>query len=127
MSRKPFMKDPETGKHRQANVEGLYKHYPGTCTMRYIQSGTSTGFDPRKTATKTRLYPSLHGWVAVCYETDGLITFYVQLDKDRAAWQRIEWSRHFDENWDDTSVQAAIDNFLWVAACEEAGKILPRE
>ncbi|MFC1975476.1 hypothetical protein ACFLXQ_03645 [Chloroflexota bacterium] len=85
MSRKTFMKDPETGKHRQANVDGMYVHYPGTCTMFYVQTGKQHGFGPRSTGTKIRLYPSRYGWVAVCYETRGFITFYVQLTKDRTA------------------------------------------
>ena len=40
--------------------------------------------------------------------------------------KRIEWPTGFDTNWDDDMVQEAIDNFIWVAECEEAKLILPK-
>jgi hypothetical protein len=75
---------------------------------------------------ETRLCPSRFGWVAIWYETKGVITFFVQINPQRAAWQRIEWPANFEKSWDINKVRDAIINFLWVAECENTRQILPR-
>ena len=115
------------GQHHRID-EGLYLHYPDTCDVQDVTevSSADSPWAYRSTATnQTRLAPSRLGWVAICYETKGLITFYVQLTSTRAAWQRIEWPTGFDENWDKDKVGEAINNFIWVAECEESQQILP--
>ena len=67
----------------------------------------------------------------LAYGTDSLQPYQVDplaqvVEQAPVAWQRIEWPMHFIENWDHAKVQAAVDNFIWVAECEEAGEILPR-
>lgn len=118
----------ENGKHHTID-ERLYLHYTNTCDVHdaSVMSGGGLPFASRSTALeKIRIAPSRVGWIAICYETKGVITFYAQINMDRAAWQRIKWPSNFDQNWDDSKVQEAIDNFLWVAECEEAKKILPK-
>jgi hypothetical protein len=118
----------EDGSHHRLD-EGLYLHYPGTCNVHdisQVNSGRHT-WAPRETAIpETRLATSRLGFVAICYEIKGRMTFFVQLSHTRAAWQRLEWETNFVENWDEKQVHAAIDNFLWVAECENAGKVLPK-
>jgi hypothetical protein len=114
------------GEHHKV-VEGLYLHYPDTCEVAdVVKAGTT--FDPRPSGptSEIRLSPSRLGWVAICYEEKGFITFSVQLNHKRQAWQRIAWSANFQEKWDNKKVREAIDNFLWVAECEEAKQILPK-
>jgi hypothetical protein len=109
--------------------EGIYLHYPDTCNVHdaRIVSSAQSPWAPRKTKMgEPRPVPSSRGWVEVCYETKGLITFFVQLEPDRAAWQRIEWPTGFDTHWDEDKVKKAIDNFIWVADCENAKQILPK-
>ena len=116
------------GEHHRVD-EGLYLHYPDTCNVHDVTE-VSTARSPwasRSTAmNETRLAPSRLGWVAICYETKGLMTFFVQLNPTRAAWQRIKWPAGFDRNWDEDRVREAINHFIWVAACEEAQQILPK-
>jgi len=119
----------ENGKHHRVDSdEGLILHYPNTCNLHDLTEVSSkTGpFAPRKTAIDMRLAPSRVGWVAICYETKGVITFFAQIDSEHAAWQRIEWTPNFDQDWDDGVVQRAIENFLWVAECEVAQSVLPK-
>lgn len=116
------------GEHHKVDA-GLYLHYPDTCDVHDISEVNSSKptWAYRETAiSETRLAASRLGLVAICYETKGLITFFVQLNPIRAAWQRIEWETNFVEHWDEKKVQDAIDNFLWVAECENAGKILSK-
>lgn len=116
------------GKHHRMD-EGLYLHYPDTCNVHAATEVKSTHslWAPRSTRMdEIRLAPSRLGWVALCYETKGVMTFFVQLSEARAAWQRIEWPTGFEANWDHKKVKEAIDNFLWVAECEEARQLLPK-
>ena len=109
--------------------EGLYLHFPDTCDVHDVCEVTSANpvWAPHSTMLEgTRLAPSRLGWVAICYETKGIMTFFVQLNTTRAAWQRIKWPAGFDKDWDEEKIKKAIENFLWVAECEEARKILPR-
>jgi hypothetical protein len=115
--------------HHHRIDEGLYLHYPDTCNVHGITevSSADSPWAYRSTVmNQTRLAPSRLGWVAICYETKGLMTFFVQLSPTCAAWQRIEWPTGFVENWDEDKVREAIDNFIWVAECEEARQILPK-
>lgn len=108
-------------KHHRLD-EGLYLHYSDTCNVHDISevSSAQSAWAPRSTALKeTRLAPSRYGWVAICYETKGRLTFFVQLSERRAAWQRVEWPTGYVTIWDENQVREAIDNFLWVAECEE--------
>lgn len=117
----------ENGEHHKKD-ERLYLHYPNTCNVHKApQSSAGSPFSRRSTAMKEiRLVPSRVGWVAICYERKGIITFFAQISPTRAAWQRIKWVPNFDQNWDDRKVREAIDNFLWVAECEEAQRVLPK-
>src|SRR5437660_11743558 len=126
MARKYFMLDPETGKHHTEPDERIFIHYPNTCNVQDTDPRVRVHFDPRSTAIELRLASSPKGWVAVCYETKGMMTFYVQLNAHRAAWQRIEWQPDFHKNWDDNKVREAICNVLWVAECEEAQALLTK-
>lgn len=128
---KVFLKDPDTGKHRKRVDEGLYVHYPTTCSINEVRNRsaitTKNGpFASRTTAIETRLAPSPKGWVAICYETKGLITFFVQMTPTRAAWQRIEWPPDFHKNWDEVAIKKAIKKFLLVAECEIKRQPLPK-
>jgi hypothetical protein len=118
----------EKGKHHRVD-EGLWLHYPGTCNVHdvdVIGSGESP-WAPRSTQMdEIRFATSDLGLVAVCYEKKGRMTFMVQLDAKRVAWQRIGWHPDYQTGWDDDEVQRAIRNFLWVAQCEEARQLLPR-
>lgn len=108
--------------------EHLWLHYEDTCNIHEVAEmdmSRSVWEDRSTSINETRLCPSRFGWVAICYETKGVITFFVQMNQDRAAWQRREWPANFDKNWDDKMVREAIDNFLWVAECEIAKEILP--
>lgn len=116
------------GKHHRMD-EGLYLHYPDTCNVLDAAeiSTAHSPWAPRSTSMdETRQAASRLGWVTLCYEKKGVMTFFVQLSPTRAAWQRIEWGTDFDANWDDKQVQEAIDNFIWVAECEEARQLLPK-
>jgi hypothetical protein len=116
------------GMHHRVD-EGLYLHYRGTCDVHDVTevSTARSPWAPRSTAmNETRLAASRLGWVAICYEKKGVMTFFVQLNPRRAAWQRIEWPTGFEKNWDEGRVREAIDNFIWVAECEEAKQILPK-
>ena len=116
------------GKHHRMD-EGLYLHYPDTCNVHAAteMKSTHSPWAPRSTRMdEIRLAPSRLGWVALCYETKGVMTFFVQLSEARAAWQRIEWPTGFEANWDDRKVKEAIGNFLWVAECEDARQLLPK-
>lgn len=116
------------GKHHRID-EGLYLHYPNTCDVHNTTKVNTahSPWAPRSTAiSETRLAASSLGFIAVNYERKGRITFFVQLTPTRVAWQRIEWPSGFDSNWDEDKVQEAIDNFVWVAKCEETRKILPK-
>ncbi len=132
MDRQPFMRDPITHGHNFKDTDpgelGIIIHYSDTCTLCNPNnlSTNKNPFDPRKTAKETRLYPSRKGWVAICYETKGLITFFVQLNAHRAAWQRIKWDANSEDSLNKQKLRNAIDHFLWVAECEEARKILPK-
>ena len=117
----PKLKNKETGKHRKKNDEGLYVHFRDTCSVYDAAKVRKYGdlFATRKTAMKPyQLYPSRYGWVLVCYETKGFMTFSVQLTPKRAAWQRIEWAPGFDKNWDERKVRKAITWFINVAEHE---------
>lgn len=121
------------GKHHKINTR-LYLHYPNTCNVHDASevSAAYSAWVPWSTAMiETRLAASLLGWVAICFEPKGFMTFFVQLNSTgvpwRAAWQRIEWSTDFDKNWNEDKVREAINNFIWVAECEEAKKILPKK
>jgi hypothetical protein len=118
----------DDGRHHRMD-EGLYLHYPDTCNVHAatVVSSADSPWAPRLTRMdEIRLAPSHLGWVAVCYETKGVMTFFVQLNETRAAWQRIEWPTGFDENWDDKRVQEAIANFISVAKREDAREPLPK-
>lgn len=115
-------------KHHKLD-EGLYLHYSDTCDVHDVTGISSADPIWAKRATamgETRLCPSRFGWVAILYETKGVITFFVQLNPQRAAWQRIKWPAGFENNWDDDKVREAINDFLWVAECENARQKLPR-
>jgi hypothetical protein len=124
----PYMRDH--GKHHRVDVdEGRYLHYPDTCNVYDVDEIRSDQppWLPRSTAlAETRLAHSRLGLVAICYETKGVMTFFVQLNEKRAAWQRIEWPTGFDHNWDEKKFREAIDHFLWVAECEDKRQSLPR-
>ena len=148
-----FMINRQTAKHHRVD-EGLWRHYKDTCSVHDADKDprerdffrgldppeTSSGpamdypsarkiFARRETVIAFRLAPSRKGWVAICYETKGLITFVASLSRKRTAWQRSQGLRgeDFDKNWDDAkAVQEGIDNFLWVAECAEAGELLPK-
>src|SRR5437762_2409699 len=97
-----FMRHTD-GSHHKVD-ENLYLHYPGTCNVHdisEINSGRSIWAKRETTINETRLAPSQLGLVAICYETKGVMTFHVQLNPTRAAWQRIEWETNFVENWDE--------------------------
>ena len=123
-----FMINSETGNHHTGPDEGLWIHYHDTCNTRSVYGWPSLQgpFGSRLTAIETRLAPSRKGLVGICYETKGLITFYAQISPKRVAWQRIDWDKGFHEKWDTTKIKKAIENFLWVAECEEARKLLPK-
>jgi len=115
-----FMRHPN-GHHHQMD-DGLYLHYPDTCNVHDIDevSSARSPWAHRSSPTlETRLAPSRYGWVAICYETKGVMTFFVQLNSKRAAWQRRGWPAGYEACWDEKEVAAAIENFLWVAECEE--------
>jgi hypothetical protein len=115
------------GKHHRLD-EGLYLHYPCTCNV-HDALEIETAFSPwapRETRMKDlRFAPSRLGLVVLCYETKGMMTFMVQLNSTRIAWQRIKWKPDFHENWDDPEVQKAMRRFIWVAESEEARQELP--
>ncbi len=122
-----FMRHSD-GHHHHVD-EGLYLHYPDTCNVHRIEEVSSAvhAWAPRSTAlNETRLAPSRYGWVAICYETKGRMTFFVQLSPTSAAWQRLQWPTGFEQQWDEKKVQEAIENFLWVAECEDKQQRLPR-
>ncbi len=124
-----YMRDPATGNHHSGpDEEGVIIHYPSTCNVQDLSKCTSAQepFHPRRTAIETRLVPSRKGFVAICYETKGLITFYAQISPTRLAWQRREWPVGFHQNWDKKKVKEAVENFLWVAECEVAQELLPK-
>ncbi len=122
----------ENGEHHRID-EGLWLHYPTTCNV-HAANETSSASPPfvverRSTAMnggEIRLEPTRHGWVAILYETKGLITFFVQLSPTVAAWQRREWPAQFESNWNVEVVREGIANFIWVAECERQRTILPR-
>jgi hypothetical protein len=117
------------GEHHRMD-DNLYLHYEDTCDVHDISevhSDRPIWANRTTPTTETRLAPSRLGFVAILYETKGVMTFFVQLSPTRAAWQRIEWEKDFMENWNEQKVKKAIDNFIWVAECENAGKILPRD
>lgn len=121
MNKKYVEPDPVSGQYRKKHDEGLYVHYPGVCEVHDVENTLRRPFAPRRTAIEqTWLVPSRVGWVAVCYETKGYITFFAQVRQDRAAWQRIEWPTNFQENWDEDRLQRAVENFLQVAEKQAA-------
>jgi hypothetical protein len=116
------------GRHHRMD-EGLYLHYPDTCNVHdaTVVSSAHSPWASRSTRMdEIRLAPSRLGFVAVCYEKKGIMTFFVQLNETRAVWQRIKWPTGFDANWDDKMVQEAITNFIWVAEREDASKRKPK-
>ncbi|MEO7840189.1 MAG: hypothetical protein ABIU06_12645 [Anaerolineales bacterium] len=119
-------------KHHKVDIdEGLYLHYSDTCNVHDF-SDNSTDIEWAKRSTSIAKKPHLPhpkvGFVDINYETKGVITFFARISPNRAAWQRIEWKPNLHTDWDnDKEVQSAIENFLWVAKCEEAKKILPKK
>lgn len=117
------------GDHHHKMDDNLYLHYPDTCNVHGIDEVSSARpiWAPRSTPTlETRLAPSRYGWIAIRYETKGVITFFVQLSETCAAWQRREWPAGYEACWDEKEVAAAIENFLWVAECEKNREPAPK-
>jgi hypothetical protein len=114
-----FVKDPQTGKHRKRIEGGLFVHYPDSCNICSVNNKRTVStarlpFAPRKNMPEplTRLAPSKYGWVAICYEPEGFITFFVQINDRNAAWQRREWHAGFDKNWNEAEVKKTLERFL---------------
>ena len=111
--------------------EGIYLHYPDTCDVQdFPKNQTEIEWAKRSTsiAEKPHLPHPIVGFVDINYETKGVITFFARISPSRAAWQRIEWKSNLRTDWEnDKEVQSAIENFLWVAMCEEEKKILPKK
>jgi hypothetical protein len=122
------MKNIGTGKHHKANAEGLRVHYPDTCNVLYFDKTLSIHdfFGDPSSATSLRFAPSSRGIVAILYETKGYLTFFIQTRWNRAAWQRIEWKPDYEKSWKDRDVLKAMQNFLWVAECEDSRMRIPR-
>jgi hypothetical protein len=121
----------EGGQHHKVD-EGIWLHYSNTCNIQDMPKGniwanrlTDTGkLDP---VPDSRV---AGGCIEIRYETKGVLTFFAQIGPGRAAWQRIEWKPNLsaDADWKaDKEVRQAIEHFLWVAHCEEAKKILPKQ
>jgi len=114
--------------HKIDTEEGLYLHYSDTCNVHNFPK-SATQIPWAKSSTSVSEKPHLHhprvGFVDIDYETKGVITFFARISPKRAAWQRIEWKPNFHTDWEnDKEVRSAIENFLWVAMCEEAKRIL---
>lgn len=111
----------ERSHYKFTSDEGLHIHDPDTCDIHDASRcpSSKSPFNPRTTAIETRLVPSHKGFVAICYETKGLITFYAQISPTRLAWQRIAWPVDFHKDWNNGRVQEAVDNFLNIAEKQE--------
>ena len=112
--------------------EGIYLHYADTCNVQdlpieeNIWAKRSTDIGRIEPFSDRRV---VGGVVEIRYETKGRLTFFAQIDINRAAWQRIEWRPNLPKGRDwqhDREVQNALEQFLWVARCEEERKILPK-
>jgi hypothetical protein len=129
MGAKPYLRDPQTGKHRQKNDDHLYVHYPKTCSVydaAKVYQYTSL-FANRSTPTMgPKHFPSRYGWVLVYYEVKGLITFSVQINPKRAAWQRIKWKSNLGD-LNKAEVKKAIEAFIEVAEHELQRTPLPQK
>jgi len=134
-NRRFFMLDPETNRHH-TNPHGLWRHFPNTCNTYEIRKKEvlHVNEDPRKTSfglsTEIRIVPTSNGFVTVLYfneKEESHIVFVAQIGPNRSAWQNISWQAGFHLNWDENLVEKAVNNFLWVAECEEAKQHLPKK
>jgi hypothetical protein len=94
----------DDGHHHHVD-EDIWRHYPDTCNVHGTEEVRSSrhAWAPRETAlNETRLAPSKYGFVAICYERKGRMTFFVQLNEHCAAWQRLEWpAGYVQARWDE--------------------------
>lgn len=135
-----FMMNQQTGKHHtKPNRSGLWKNFPDTCTNFGITRQHVFYVDPHDKKlsetsfglpTEVRMVSTSKGIVVVLYFDHGQeshIIFVAQIKPKRGAWQNIDWEPGFHLKWDIKRIQDAVNNFLWVADCEEAKQILPRK
>jgi hypothetical protein len=137
--KKFFMVDPKTGKHHTHKGRGLVKHFPGTCNVFEMKNHEFLYSDPHGKhpsvtsfglPTEVRAVSTIMGLVVVLYfdrGQDSHIVFIGQVKPKRGAWQNIDWGAGFHKKWDKKQVAQAINNFLWVADCEEARSLLPKK
>lgn len=133
-----FMLNSQTQKHHTNLGGGVIKHFPDTCNTYQIRKQEILTCDPRDKEkwnasfglpTETRIVPSSKGFVVVLYfdQSDhSHIVFVAQIDSKRGAWQNLPWDPKFQFNWNEKRVKETVNNFLWVAECEEAKEILPK-
>lgn len=123
-----FMVDPETRKHHRAPRNQIWTHYPNTCNVHdaHLMKTNNIYYSPSSARLVIRFSDSDFGLVAIIHETEGKMVFVAQLPNRRIAWQRLDWVPNYQEIWDEQAIDDAIENFLWVARCEEARAFLPR-
>jgi hypothetical protein len=120
-----FTHDRITGKHHQKT--GIWTHYPTSCNVHDVGKVRNyLYYVPDNSEYVTRLFHSNYGLGVIFYELVGKMTFVAQISATRVAWQRLDWETGYLLRWDENQIQGAINNFLWVADCEEAKAWLDR-
>jgi len=137
--KKYYMLDPTTNRHHTRKGGGIYKHFPNTCENYNIKEQDVLSIDPHDKMlkdtsfgypTEIRLVPSSKGFVVVLYYDqldESHIIFIAQIGSKRGAWQNISWESNFHRNWEEKRIFDAVNNFLWVAECEDAKQTLPKK
>lgn len=121
-----FTHDLTTGKHHRNT--GIWTHYTTSCNVHDADKIRTNDlyYVPSEPGYETRLFHSKYGLGVIFYEFIGKLTFVAQISPTRVAWQRLDWEMGYLSRWDEKQIQDAINNFLWVANCEEAKAWLDR-
>ncbi len=91
-------------KHHHKMDDDLYIHFTETCSVFNMTDAKYTEYGMwgtrERSMSKAYFYPSKFGWVIIWYEKKGVLSLFVQISENRAAWQRIEWGVDFEMDYE---------------------------